>query len=114
MTTSAHDVGPIDVTERGAPVNGQPQTMDRRLFMQLLVCEAERELGIADATKNLKAALERRKASCVVYADVNNPFGLGILSWSEDAGDFVSKIRPVFQEPELHGLRLRHDFTMLG
>jgi hypothetical protein len=114
MTTSGHETEAIDVSERGAPVDGQPQVMNRRLFMQLLVCEAERELGVPDATKNLKAALERRKAACVVYADVNNPHGLGVLSWSEDPSDFVTKIRPVFQEPELHGLRLRHDFSMLG
>jgi chlorite dismutase len=114
MNTPAHGTDPIDVTEHGADIDGKPQVMNRRLFMQLLVVEAKGELGVSDASNNLKLALERRKVASVLYADVNNPQGLGVLSWSEDPSDFLTKVRPAFQDPELHGLCFRHEFTMLG
>lgn len=113
-TEAAGENEPIDVSEHGANLDGRPQVMDRRLYMQLLVLDSASEADLTDVTKHLKAALEKRRVSCVVYADVNNPRGLGILSWSEDPADFVTKLRPALQEPELSSLRLRPEFTMLG
>jgi chlorite dismutase len=114
MGTAHSDSPPIDVRERGAERDGQPQTTDRRLFMQLLVFDSTGQLGAAEATKTLAAALERQRAAAVIYADVNNPAGLGLLTWSENPGDFVSRVRPVFAEQEIGGLKLRHELTMLG
>jgi len=104
----------IDVRERGADRDGKPQHLDRRLFMQLLVFDCAGELAASEAVKNLKVAIERRGAAAVLYADVNNPAGIGLLSFSEDPGDLVSKVRPVFAEQEIRGLCLRHELTMLG
>lgn len=104
----------VDVSERGAPRDGKPQRMDRRLFMQLLVFDCTGELAPSEAVRNLSIALEQRGAPSVLYEDVNNPNGVGVLTWSEDPGDFVSKVRPVFSESTVHGLRLRPKFTMLG
>src|SRR3954463_13712616 len=87
-------VNPVDVSERGAPRDGIPQTMDRRLFMQLTVFETDKTLAPADALKNLGLSLARRNVASVVYEDVNNPHGLGVLSWSEDPLDFANKLRP--------------------
>jgi hypothetical protein len=103
-----------DVRERGAERDGQPQVMDRRLFMQLLAFDCTGELGPYEAIKNLGTALDRRAASAVIYEDVNDPTGIAVLSMSEDPADFVTKIRPVFAENDVAGLRLRHDLTMLG
>src|SRR5688500_15152255 len=114
MSTPQPGNSDIDVNERGADVDGRPQVMNRRLFMQLLVFEASGELGAADAAKNLQAALERRKLGCVLYADVNNPQGLGLLSWSEDPNDFITQLRPALQSSELNGLRQLRELTMLG
>jgi len=104
----------IEISERGAPRDGIPQTMDRRLFMQLTVYESDKSLTPADALKNLGAALKRRNVPSVVYEDVNNPHGLGVLSWSEDPLDFATKLRPVFGEPEARSLTLLREFSMLG
>jgi chlorite dismutase len=104
----------IEVSERGAPRDGIPQTMDRRLFMQLTVFESDKSLAPADALKNLGSALKRRNVASVVYEDVNNPHGLGVLSWSEDPLDFATKLRPVFGEPEARSLTLLREYTMLG
>ncbi|HMI90793.1 MAG TPA: chlorite dismutase family protein [Polyangiales bacterium] len=114
MSTPQHDNSDIDVNERGAEVDGRPQVMNRRLFMQLLVFETRGELGAADAAQNLQAALERRKIACVLYADVNSPNGLAVLSWSEDPNYFVTQLRPALQAPELHGLKQMRELTMLG
>jgi len=104
----------IEVSERGAPRDGIPQTMDRRLFMQLMVFESDKSLAPADALRNLGAALKRRNVASVVYEDVNNPHGLGLLSWSEEPLDFATKLRPVFGEPEAASLSLLREYTMLG
>jgi chlorite dismutase len=103
-----------DVRERGAEKDGQPQLMDRRLFMQLLAFDCVGELGAYEAVKNLGAALDRRQVPAVIYEDVNDPTGIALLSLSEDPSDFVTRVRPVFAESSIAGLRLRHDLTMLG
>jgi hypothetical protein len=103
-----------DVRERGAERDGQPQVMDRRLFMQLLAFDCTGELGPAEAVKNLGAALDARRAAAVIYDDVNDPTGIALLSLSEDPADFVTRVRPCFGEADVQGLRLRHELTMFG
>lgn len=104
----------LDLRERGAPKDGVPQTLDRRLYMQLLVFEAAEKTAPSAVGKRLGDALAAHRVSGVVYEDVNDPFGFGVLSFSEDPTDFVSKLRPVFDDPAGLGLRLRPEFTMLG
>lgn len=104
----------IDVLEHGAPKGGAPQSMDRRLFMQLLVTTYDGELSPSEVLPHLSEALKSRNAHAVVYEDVNHPQGFGILSWSEDPKDFVTKVRPAIGSSELHGLKIRPEFTMLG
>jgi chlorite dismutase len=114
MSPSDHSKTPLDLSERGAPKDGQPQTMDRRLFMQLLVLECRGDVDVADAQRQLAASLEARKASAVLYEDVSHPTGLGLLTWSEDPADLVERVRPAFAELNTCKLRIRPDFTMLG
>lgn len=104
----------VDVAERGAPKNGVPQTMDRRLFMQLLVFAYEGELAPGEFVRRLSGALEAQGAPTVLYEDVNHPSGFGLLSWSEDPTDFVTKLRPALTSSDLTGLKMRPEFTMLG
>src|SRR4051812_2690113 len=94
----------IEIRERGGERDGIPQYLDRRLFMQLMVFESDKKLAPADALRNLGAALTRRNVPSVVYEDVNNPHGLGVLTWSEDPLDFAHKVRPVFGDPETSSL----------
>jgi chlorite dismutase len=105
----------IDVWERTKGHGGQPvQAMNRRLFMQLISYECADGLDPVRATKSLGGALDELGASAVIYADVNNPRGIAILSWSEDPADFVSKVRPAFSQPGLVGLRSLPGLTMIG
>lgn len=104
----------IDVAERGAPKDGVPQTMDRRLFMQLLVFESDPERPPSGAQKGLSDSLLDRKIPSVVYADVNHPSGFGLLTFTENPEDFVKKLRPAMEDARAAGLRVRPEFTMFG
>lgn len=105
----------IDVWERTKGFGGQPaQAMNRRLFMQLLAYECDPGLDSTRAISTLGGALDENRASAVIYADVNNPRGIALLSWSEDPADFVSKIRPAASQPSLSGLHLQPALTMVG
>ncbi|HVR18089.1 MAG TPA: hypothetical protein VMS65_00285, partial [Polyangiaceae bacterium] len=105
---------PIDVREHGAVRDGVPQVLDRRLFMQLLVFTCGRDLEPSRAVVALGRALAGLSIGSVVYEDVNDPRGFGVLSFSEDPAEFVTKIRPALASPELAALSLRPEFTMLG
>jgi hypothetical protein len=113
--SDANEGHTIDVWERTKGHGGQPvQAMNRRLFMQLIAYECDDGLDPTRAIGTLGAALDERGASAVMYADVNNPRGIALLSWSEDPADFVSKVRPVFAHPSVAGLRSRPELTMIG
>ena len=94
----------VDVLERGA----NRLTSSRRLFMQLLVYG-----GCADL-KPLVSALESRRIASVVYADVNDPKGVGVLSFAEDPTFFVTDLREVLGAEPFSGLACRPEMTMLG
>ena len=79
----------LDIRERGA---GQ-QVSTRRLFVQLQVFS-----GCADA-RPLISALERSEIEAVLYLDVNDPRGVGVLALSEDPNLFVTGLRDVFNLP---------------
>lgn len=104
----------VDVSERGAPRDGQPQTMDRRLFMQLLVFDCLERADPAKMIEGLAKSLGSRHVSAVLYEDVNAPRGIGILTWSEAPETFVRDVRPILNEVGSEHLRLRDEMTMLG
>jgi hypothetical protein len=102
----------IDVNERGAEREGRPQTMDKRLFMQFLAFHtsaATPRMGV----ESLASAFTERRIAAVVYDDVNDPRGIGILTWSENPAHFVTAVRPLLGD-STRGLSLRPELTMLG
>ena len=104
----------VDVWERTKGFGGQPvQAMNRRLFMQLLSYECD-GLDPARAIQALGGALDENRASAVIYADVNNPRGIAVLSWSEEPGDFVTRVRPSLSQPGLERLKSLTPLTMIG
>lgn len=106
--------GTIDTTERGAVKDGAPQTLTRRLFMQLVVFEVAPGASVTKTGSLLCDAMQSSKIPSVVYENVNDPRGFGLLTWSEDPASFVSAVRPALSRDSLDALRVRHDFTMLG
>lgn len=110
--TTKSSLPDIDVRERGAERDGQPQVMDRRLFMQFLSFRVGGTRPEA-TVRNLASAFDERSIAAVVYDDVNDPRSIGVLTFSEDPAHFVTAVRPVLSDSGL-GLELRPELTMLG
>jgi chlorite dismutase len=107
----------VDVREHGGKRNGERQVLDRRLFMQLLVFDRppERDLpGMADLQKELAERCIEAELPAVLYADVNAPSGIALLTWSERPAMFVDRVRPLFHDGALRCLVQRPGWTMLG
>lgn len=94
----------VDVRERGA---GQ-QTSNRRLFIQLHV------FGACAETPPLVAALEASRLDAVLYADVNDPRGVGVLALVEDPTALVSGWRELLGTEPFAALTSKPELTMLG
>ena len=101
----------IDVREWGGKKEGERQVLDRRLFMQLTVYEVEPPSSFEATRDELTAALAKGSVPCVVYEDVNAPSRLGILTWSEEPADFLTKLAQVVRRAKL---RQQVEYTMLG
>lgn len=97
-----------DVLERGGPLRGGPQTLDRRLFFQLQVFT-----DVTD-TPSLVSAVRESGLEAVVYIDVNDPRGVGVLVMAEDPEVFGGTARTLFNTAAFRGLTPLPDFTMLG
>lgn len=101
---SAGDETRIDVQERGA----NQQASSRRLFVQLQVLA-----GCLDP-KPLVRALEASRIEAVLYQDVNDPRGVGVLAMSEDPAFFATGLREVLNAEPFGSLALRGELTMFG
>jgi chlorite dismutase len=88
--------------------------MDRRLFMQLLVYRAGAGKDPSVVARELAEGLKEARVSGVVYEDVSDPLGLGLLVMSEDPADFVTKVRPLFSRGRIAELVPRPELTMFG
>jgi chlorite dismutase len=101
---SRREATPVDVRERGA----NQQALNRRLYMQLQVFT-----GCVDG-KRLVSALDRSGLEAVLYADVLDPAGVGVLSMAEDPAVFVGALRDVLGAEPFSALTRRPELAMLG
>lgn len=97
-----------DILEHGGPLRGQPQTLDRRLFFQLQVFT-----GSPD-TSPIVRAVRDSGLEAVVYAEVNDPRGVGVLVMAEDPEVFAGAARTMFVEAAFSSLTPLPELTMLG
>jgi chlorite dismutase len=88
--------------------------MDRRLFMQLLVFQVPPGASIGVNQEALVSALTKADIAGVVYADVNDPRGVALLSFGEDPALFVDSVRPLFEAEPMRHWTLRPELTMIG
>lgn len=99
---------PRDLREKGMPIAGTAQAHDTRLYVQLQVfTEAHDESGIIEAVKG--SGLE-----AVVYANVNDPRGVGVAIFTEDPTDFVTRARALYNSEPFADCMLLPDMTMIG
>ena len=100
--------GAPDLREHGAPVRGVPQTSTRRLFVQLHVFTGcPRPDGII-------AEVRGSGLDAVVYADLNDPRGIGVLLLSEDPAVFAGEGRALLADFAFRAVTPRPEMTMIG
>lgn len=97
-----------DLLEHGAPVRGQPQSLDTRLFVQLQVFTE-----CLDPTPAIDA-VRQSGLEAVVYANVNDPRGIGVVVMDEDPGVFAGAAREMFVRSPFCDLTPVPAFTMFG
>jgi len=98
-----------DIEEKGArDKDGKPQTLNKRLFMQFLA------FGGCANPRALADAMKKAGVAGVVYEDVNDPRGVGVLTFSEDPNFFLDSVRPMLNAPPFASLVQKPEYTMLG
>jgi len=97
-----------DLLERGGPLRGAPQALDARLFLQLHVYT-----GCLDEPAVVEAVRASR-LDAVVYADANDPLGVGVLLMAESPQSFVEEARELLAEQPFLSLTRLPEFTMMG
>jgi chlorite dismutase len=104
----------IDVSERAGHHTGNPQSINRRLFMQLLVYRVDAAHEPDTVLKALEREFEAAGCSGVLYRDANDPRSIAVLTFSEDPAHFVTTVRSILLKKDFAALTLRDEFTMLG
>ena len=99
---------PLDIREVGTPIDGEPQTSDRRLFCQLHVFSGCRK------PKALAELLEITDITAVLYEELNHPSGIGILFMEEDLTKLITEVRSTFTSIPFAKLTYRPEMTMIG
>ena len=98
----------VDISEKGRSQDGSEISLDRRLYMQFL------SFGGARDSSTYSESLEEAGIGGVLYEDLNDPFGLGLLTFSESPDDFLTKLRPLLRAQPFASMQLKPEFTMLG
>jgi hypothetical protein len=98
----------LDLSEKGRGADGQTIALDRRLFMQFLA------FGDAGDTAELATALQESGMPFVLYADLNDPYGAGLLTFSDDADFFLDTVRPFLHASPFAALSPKPELTMFG
>ena len=101
---------PFDLSEKGRGDGGETASLDRRLFMQFL------SFGGLDSALESRLArdLENFSATAVLYSDINDYGGTGLLTVSENPDFFVTELRRFLSDSSFAVLKPKPEYTMLG
>lgn len=94
----------VDVRERGA----HQQVLERRLFVQL------QAFGGCVDPKPLVRVLEAAGLEGVLYADLNDPRGIGVVLLGEDPAALVAAGREVLNDEPFAPLPVKTELAMVG
>lgn len=98
----------IDIKEKGTPIDGVPQTLSKRLFIQLQVWTGIKNL---DPVREL---FEGCGIPSAIYKDTSDPKGFGVVLMSESPEDFTGELREIFHNPLFDNLKHKQEMTMMG
>ena len=108
LDISRPQIEEADISEKGKNEAGETISLDRRLFMQLLV--------YTDCNKidPLVSQVRRAGFRAVVYQELNDPQGVGILSYAEDPDYFLTEVHPHTNEGLFESLTPKRHMNMIG
>lgn len=98
----------VDITEKGRSPSGEVITSTRRLYMQFLA------FGNVKDTQTLAWAMESAKIQGALYEDINDPRGVGLITYSESPEYFVDELRAILTKQPFSDLLPKPEYTMLG
>jgi Chlorite dismutase len=101
-------IEPPDLSEKGGSKGGEPQRSESRLFMQFLA------FGNCPDPQPLIAGMSDAGVSGVVYEDLNDPRGVGILTFSERPDYFVDTVRRLLNQGPGGSLLQKPEHTLFG
>jgi hypothetical protein len=100
--------GGLDISERGRSKDGDEISLDRRLYMQFMA------YGRAPDLYKLPSLLDDTQLNAVLYADLNDPHGFGLLTFNEDPNYFFEHVHPLLRSAPFDRFGLKPEFTMFG
>jgi chlorite dismutase len=106
--TMNKDDSQLDISEKGMRRDGTPISLDRRLFIQFLA------FGNCRDIKPLIERLERSDIDGALYLDVNDPYGVGLITMSENPDFFVDDLRNILNKTPFTELSPKPEYTMFG
>ncbi len=102
-----NDAPKLDLAEKGTK-DGKPISLDRRLFMKFTAftgCTGPAAAADALAAAGIEGAL---------YADANDPRGIGVIALHENPDYFVGELRDIFNTAPFASYVHKPEFDMLG
>ncbi len=100
--------GEINIKEKGRSKDGKAIYSDRRLMVQFLAFG-----GVPDTNEVIRV-LENKGVEGVVYANLNDPGGIGAVFVSEEEDFFVGKLREILSAPPFNSLEIKNKYSMFG
>ncbi len=100
--------GGVDLSEKGRSKDGQTISLDQRLFMQLLA------FGDCRDVQPLIDVLEARQIEGALYENLNDPFGIALLTLSPDPDHFLTTTRAMLQAEPFASLTPQPAYTLFG
>ena len=98
----------LNLDEKGRAKDGTVITSDRRLFMQFLA------FSKVEDEKSLIESLQNESIEGVLYADINDKEGVGLLTFSDMPDFFVEQLRTYLNNSPFKKLELKSEYTMFG
>ena len=98
----------IDILEHGRAADGRPLSFDRRMFMQLHLFTDCKD------SSHVVSALEESGLAGVLYQNLADPYGIGLLTFDADPSHFTDSVRPVLSQAPFCDLTARTDETLTG
>lgn len=98
----------VDIRELSRTASGETVASERRLYMQLYAYG-----GCAD-TAPLVDALVKANVRGALYVDLNDPYGVALVTYSEDPDAFLGELRSVLTQSPFNHLTPKPEYTMFG